>query len=257
MIEKGAIIHPTCQIAESAEIAQGAFIGEHCVIGENVKVGYNAVIQSHTTVGEGTVICPNAHIGGDPQDYSFGGEDTKLIIGKNCVIREFATIHRATTKEDVWETVVGDNCYIMNYAHIGHDCKVGNNVTMTNCSSLGGHCRVGSNVVFGGYAACHQFARVGTGVMLGGRASVSKDIPPFVMYAGYPSAIEGLNVIGLKRRGAKPEARKELKRALKIYQDLNIKMAEVPAKLAELEQFEEIEIFLDFLQDSKRSFTRR
>jgi len=203
------------------------------------------------------VVCPNAHVGGDPQDYSFGGEDTKLIIGKNCVIREFATIHRASTKEDIWETVVGDNCYIMAYAHIGHDCKLENNITMTSFASLGGHCRIGSFVVMGGYAGCHQFTRVGTGVILGGRASVTKDIPPFVMYAGYPSGIEGLNVIGLKRRGAKPEARLELKRALKIYQDLNIKMADVSAKLAELEQFDEVKVFSDFLQSSKRSFTRR
>ncbi|PLX69212.1 MAG: acyl-ACP--UDP-N-acetylglucosamine O-acyltransferase [Denitrovibrio sp.] len=257
MIHKGAVIHPTCEIADSAEIAPGAYIGEHCVIKENVKVGYNAVIQSHTTVGEGTVVCSNAHIGGDPQDYSFSGEDTKLIIGKNCVIREFATIHRASTKEDVWETVVGDNCFLMAYAHVGHDCKIENNITMTSYASLGGHCRVGSYVVFGGYAACHQFVRVGTGVMLGGRASVTKDIPPFVMYAGTPTAIEGLNSIGLKRRGAKPEVRAEIKRALNIYQDLNIKLADLPDKLAGLQQFDEIKTFIDFLQDSKRSFTRR
>lgn len=257
MIGKNATIHPSCEIADSAEISDGAFIGENCVIKDNVKVGYNAVIQSHTTVGEGTVVCPNAHIGGDPQDYSFGGEDTKLIIGRNCVIREFATIHRASTKEDVWETVVGDNCFIMAYAHVAHDCKLENNITMTSFASLGGHCRVGSYTVFGGYAACHQFVRVGKGVMLGGRVNVTKDIPPFVMYAGIPAQIEGLNSIGLKRRGAKPEARMELKRALKIYQDLNIKLAELPEKLAGLQQYEEVKEFCEFLSDSRRSFTRR
>jgi len=257
MIEKGAIIHPSCVIADSAVIEQGAFIGKNCVIGENVKVGYNAIIQSNTTVGEGSIICANAHIGGDPQDYSFKGEDTKLIIGKNCMVREFATIHRASTKEDVWETVVGDNCFIMAYAHIAHDCKLGNNVTMTSFASFGGHCRVGSFVVCGGYAACHQFCRVGTGAMLGGRVNVSKDIPPFVMAAGIPAEIEGLNTVGLKRRGVKPEARLELKRALKLYNDIHNKIDELPALLGELQQFEEIKIFADFLKDSKRSFTRR
>lgn len=257
MIHKDAIIHPSCEIAESAEIDKGAYLGKNCVIGENVKVGYNAVIESNTTVGEGTVIYPNAHIGGDPQDYSFGGEDTKLIIGKNCMIREFATIHRASTKEDVWETVLGDECFIMAYAHVAHDCKLGRNVTMTSYASFGGHCHVGDYVVAGGYAACHQFVRVGTGVMLGGRVNVSKDIPPFVMAAGIPAEIEGLNVVGMKRRGVKPEVRLELKKAVKILRDLNIQMADVPAKLMELEQYDEIKTFIEFLKDSKRGFTRR
>jgi len=257
MIHKSAYIHPSSEVANSAVIEAGAFIGEKCVIGENVSVGYNAVIQSNTTVGEGSVICANAHIGGDPQDYSFGGEDTKLIIGKNCTIREFATLHRASTKEDVWETVVGDNCFIMAYAHVAHDCKLGSNVTMTSYASFGGHCRVGAFVVAGGYAACHQFVRVGTGAMLGGRVNVSKDIPPFCMAAGIPAEIEGLNTIGLKRRGVKPDARMELKRALRIYQDLNVKMADVHEKLGELEQFDEVKIFREFMNDSKRSFTRR
>jgi len=257
MIAKGAIIDPSCEIAESAEIAHGAFLGKNCVIGENVKIGYNAILESNTTVGEGTVIYPNAHIGGDPQDYSFGGEDTKLIIGKNCMIREFATIHRASTKEDVWETVVGDNCFIMAYAHVAHDCKLGNNVAMTSYASFAGHCRVGDFVIAGGYAACHQFVRVGTGVMLGGRVNVSKDIPPFCLAAGIPAEIEGLNIVGLKRRGVKPETRLELKKAIKILRDLNIKLTDVPERLSELQQFEEIKIFIDFLKDSKRGFTRR
>ena len=258
MIDNAAIVHSSCEVAETAIIERGAFIGKNCVIGDGVKVGYNAIIESNTTVGEGSVICANAHIGGDPQDYSFGGEDTKLIIGKNCVVREFATIHRACTKEDVWETVVGDNCFIMAYAHVAHDCKLENNVTMTSFASFGGHCRVGSFVVAGGYAACHQFCRIGTGAMLGGRVNVSKDIPPFTMAAGIPAVIEGLNVVGLKRRGVKPDARLELKKALKIYGDLNNKLAEVPALLSELEQFDEIKIFKDFIvSDSLRSFTRR
>lgn len=257
MIEKGAVVDPSCEIADSAEISAGAFIGRNCVIGENVKVGRNAIIESNTTVGEGSVICSNAHIGGDPQDYSFGGEDTKLIIGKDCVVREFATIHRASTKEDIWETRVGDNCFIMAYAHVAHDCKLGNNITMTSFASFGGHCHVGDFAVVGGYAACHQFVRVGTGVMLGGRANITKDIPPFVMAAGIPAQLEGLNTVGLKRRGVKPDARLELKKAVKILSDLNVKLAEVPDRLSELEQFEEVRIFIDFLKDSKRGFTRR
>ena len=121
MIDKTAVIHP------SAQIADDAIIGPYVVIGENVKIGMNAIVECHTEIGDGTILAPNAHIGGAPQDYSFKNEDTKLIIGKNCVIREFAPIHRATTKED-WKTEIGDNCLIMALSHIGHDCKFGNNV---------------------------------------------------------------------------------------------------------------------------------
>lgn len=256
MINKDAYIHPTAQIHESAEIEKGAYIGKHCIIGENVTVGYNAVVEAHTTVGEGTRVFANAHIGGEPQDYSFKDEDTKLIIGKNCMIREFATIHRATTKEDVWETRIGDNCFVMAYAHVAHDCKLENNITMTSFTALGGHCRVGAFTVIGGMSAAHQFLRIGTGCMIGGMSALRKDIPPFCMVAGNPAEIEGLNSIGLKRRGVTPEARMELKRALKIYMNLNTKLADVAEALSELQQFDEVKTFIDFIQDSKRSFLR-
>jgi len=257
MVENGAIVHPSAVIADSAKIERGAFIGKNCVIGENVSVGYNAVVERDTTVGDGTVISANAHVGGDPQDVSFKGEDTKLIIGKDCVVREFVTLNRATTKEDVWETVIGDNCYFMTYSHVGHDCKVGNNVTLVNCVALAGHTIVGNFVTFAGYSASHQFSRVGDGCMIANRASVIKDIPPFCMAAGPSAKIEGLNTVGLKRRGVKPEVRTELKRALKIYQDMTNKLKDIPELLGELQQFEEIKMFTEFLKDSKRSFSRR
>ncbi|MGE4317692.1 MAG: acyl-ACP--UDP-N-acetylglucosamine O-acyltransferase [Deferribacterales bacterium] len=256
MIHKDAYIHPSAVIADSAEIDKGAYIGKGCVIGENVTVGYNAVIECHTTVGDGTRVFANAHIGGEPQDYSFKGEDTKLIIGKNCMIREFATVHRASTKEDVWETRVGDNCFLMAYSHVGHDCKLENNITMTTFTALGGHCRVGANTVIGGFTGAHQFVRIGTGCMIGGMSGLRKDVPPFCMVAGNPAEIEGLNLVGLKRRGVTPEVRMELKRALKIYMNLTVKLADVTDKLAELKQFDEVKIFIDFIQDSKRSFQR-
>ncbi|TCK62440.1 acyl-ACP--UDP-N-acetylglucosamine O-acyltransferase [Seleniivibrio woodruffii] len=256
MIHKDAIVHPSAQIADSAVIEKGAFIGKNCVIGENVIVGYNAVVERDTVVGDGTRVCMNAHIGGDPQDYSFKGEDTKLIIGKNCLFREFSTVHRASTKEDVWETVVGDNCFIMSYAHVAHDCKLANNVTMTSFSALGGHCRVGSFVNMGGFAAAHQFVRIGSGCMIGGKATLLKDAPPFCMLAGTPAELEGLNSVGLKRRGIGPEVRMELKRALSIYMDLTVKLVDLPEELSFLHPYPEVLEFIDFIKDSKRSFVR-
>lgn len=253
MIDAGAFVHPKSEIHETAEIARNAYIGEGCVIGANVKVGYNAIVECHTTVGEGSEICPNAHIGGAPQDVSYKGEDTKLIIGKKCVVREFATINRASTKED-WKTEIGDNLYMMAYAHVGHDCKLGNGVVLVNAVQLAGHVHVGNFVNFAGLSGAHQFVRIGDMCMIGNRTSILKDMPPFCL-AGEGHLV-GLNMVGLKRRGVKPEARLELKKALKIYMNLHNKLADLPSLFDGLEQYEEIKMFKDFIKDSKRSFLR-
>lgn len=255
MISPLAYVDPSSEVHETAEVERGAYIGKNCKIGAGVKVGVNAVVECHTEVGEGTVLCANAHVGGAPQDTGFKGEDTRLVIGKNCVVREFATIHRATTKEN-WVTTVGDSCYLMTGAHIAHDSVIGNNVIFTNYTATAGHVHVGDFTVFGGYAAVHQFTRIGSGCMLGNRASVTKDLPHFCLFAD--GGIAGLNIIGLRRRGVSADARLELKKAIHIYGDLSNKLEEVPALLKELTQFEEIKMFIDFIEaPSKRGFIRR
>jgi UDP-N-acetylglucosamine acyltransferase len=242
-------------VHETAEIERGAYVGKNCKIGAGVKIGVNAVVEINTEVGENTVICTNAHIGGAPQDTGYKGEDTRLVVGKNCVVREFATIHRATTKEN-WVTVVGDNCYLMTCSHIAHDAVIGRNIIFTNYSCTAGHVHVGDFTVFGGYAAVHQFTRIGAMCMLGNRTSVVKDIPPFCLTSG--DGISGLNIVGLRRRGVSAEARLELKKALHIYGSLKNSFESVPALLHELTQFEEVKMFIDFIEaPSKRGFTRR
>ncbi|MCD8569211.1 MAG: acyl-ACP--UDP-N-acetylglucosamine O-acyltransferase [Geovibrio sp.] len=255
MISPLAYVDPGSEVHETAEIERGAYVGKGCKIGAGVKIGVNAVVEIHTEIGDGTVICANAHVGGAPQDTGFKGEDTKLKIGKNCVIREFATIHRATTKEN-WITLVGDNCYLMTGSHIAHDSVVGNNVIFTNYSCTAGHVRVGDFTVFGGYAAVHQFTRIGSMVMLGNRASVTKDVPHFCLFAD--GGIPGLNIVGLRRRGMSSEARLELKKALHIYGNLSNPWESVPSLLKELNQFDEVKMFIDFIEaPSKRGFSRR
>jgi len=257
MIEKGAFVDPSAEVAETAYIANNAFIGKNCVIGENVKVGFGAVVEKNTTVGEGTELSPNSHVGGPPQDVGYKDEETKLTIGKNCIIREFATINRGTTKQD-WETIVGDNVFMMSYSHIGHDCVVGDDVVLTNYVALAGHCVVGNKVIFAGMSGAHQFTRVGDMCMVGHHAAVIKDLPPYVMYAGTPAAVTGLNVIGLRRNGVTSEGRTELKRALKIYTDVNKRLEVVIKEIENLEMFDEVRNFLNFIKgDSKRSLTRR
>lgn len=255
MISPLAYVDPSSEVHETAEIERGAYVGKGCIIGANVQIGVNAIVEKFTEIGEGTVLCANAHVGGSPQDTGYRGEDTKLKIGKNCVIKEFATVHRATTKEN-WITVMGDNCYMMTCSHIAHDSVVGNNVIMTNYSCTAGHVHVGDFTVFGGYAAVHQFTRIGSAVMLGNRASVTKDVPHFCMFAD--GGIPGLNIIGLRRKNVSSSARLELKKALHIYGNLSNSWDSVPSLLKELEQFDEVKMFIDFIEaPSKRGFTRR
>ncbi len=256
-IHSAAYVDKSAEVAESAEIEAGAYIGKNCKIGENVVIGYQAVVESYTEIGDGTVLSPNAHVGGAPQDVSYRGEDTRLVIGKNCIIREFAPIHRATTKED-WVTKVGDECYIMALSHIGHDCKFGNGVILVGSAMVAGHVHVGDYAVIGGHAGIHQFARIGTMTMVGGFGQVSRDILPYCTCGRLEGGnITGLNLVGLKRRGIKPEVRVELKKALKLFLDKSMRVEQVIPKMKELTQYDEIKTMIDFIVNTKRGVARK
>jgi UDP-N-acetylglucosamine acyltransferase len=252
-------IHPTAmvdtssEIADTAEIGPYAYIGPGCKISDGVKVGIRAIIECNTTIGENTVISPNAHVAGAPQDLGYKGEDTFVEIGKNCVIREFSTIHRATTKENL-VTRIGDNCYIMASAHVAHDCVLGNEVIMASYSALSGHVHVGDYTFISGFVGVHQFARIGTMVMVAGMSRISKDVPSYCTV--FSNSLEGLNVVGLRRRGVKAEARAELKKALAILQDKSCTFEEAKEKMKELEEYPEVLNFRDFLENSKRGIIR-
>ncbi|MBQ3033432.1 MAG: acyl-ACP--UDP-N-acetylglucosamine O-acyltransferase [Deferribacterales bacterium] len=253
-----AHIDKTAEISDSAEIAAGAYIGKHCKIGANVVVGYNAVVECYTEIGDGTVLSPNAHVGGAPQDTSYKGEDTRLIIGKNCIIREFAPIHRATTKEDEWCTVIGDECDIMALSHVAHDCKLGKGIILVGGALLAGHVRVGDYAVIGANSGVHQFARIGTMAMLGAFSQLSLDMLPYCMCGREDGGnIEGLNVVGLRRRGVKPEVRSEIKKALKIFLNKSLLLKEAVAEIEKLEQYPEIQEILNFIGSTKRGIIRR
>ena len=252
-------IHPTAIVDRSSEIASGAdigpyaYIGPGCFIADGVKVGVRAIIECNTKVGENTVISPNAHIAGPPQDISYKGEDTRVEIGKNCIIREFSTVHRASAKED-WVTVIGNACFIMASAHIAHDCRLADNVTVAAFSALSGHVHVGAYTFISGLCGVHQFVRIGSGVMVSGLSRVSKDVPSFCIVLN--DKLEGLNTVGLKRRGVSAAVRAELKKALSVFQDKSLLVSEAREKLKELEQFPEIIEFRNSLENSKRGITR-
>jgi UDP-N-acetylglucosamine acyltransferase len=198
-------IHPTAIVADGAQLGADVTIGPYCVVGPKVRLGDGVALVSHvcvdgiTEVGKGTRIFPFAVIGHPPQDMKYRGEETRLEIGANNVIREHVTMHPGTTGGG-GVTRIGDNCLFMISAHVAHDCQVGNHVVMVNHATLGGHVRVGDFAILGGLSAVHQFVRIGPHAMIGGMSGVEADVIPFGLVMGERARLGGLNVVGLKRR---------------------------------------------------------
>ena len=253
MIHPTAVVDSTVELAPNVEVGALAYIGPHCTLHEGVKVGAKATVECYSEIGAGTVLSPNAHVGGAPQDIAYKNEATKVKIGENCVIREFSTIHRASIKED-WLTEIGDNCYIMASAHVAHDCKVGNNVILAGYSALSGHVQVGDNVFISGLVGIHQFVRIGTGAMISAVSRTGKDVLPYCIVLD--DAIVNLNVIGMRRRGFSAEVRSEIKKAVYIFTDKSLLLSEAKEKMAELVQFPEIVTIREFINNSKRGIIR-
>ena len=215
-------IDPTARVEEGAVIGEGASIGPYCVIGGHVEIGAgctlvaHVTVAGHTRVGANCVISPFAALGGPPQDLSYRGEPTRLEVGSGCVIREGVTMNIGTVKGGGL-TRVGDRGFFMNNSHVGHDCVVGNDVIFATSATLGGHCEIGDFVYIGGLSAVHQFTRIGQQVMVGGVCGVRGDIIPFGLVNGQYAALEGLNLIGMKRRKF---TRERLVKLRSFYQEL-------------------------------------
>lgn len=252
-IHPTAIIHPSAKIHPTVIIGPYTTIGEDVVLNENVQVGSYCNIE-HTIIEKGTKIFDNVCIGTYPQDIKYKKEKTKVIIGKNCIIREFVTIHRGSSTKF---TSVGDNCYLMAYSHIAHDCKVGNDVTMANCATLAGHVIIEDSVNIGGLVAIHQFSKIGKLAMLGGGAMVAKDVPPFVIVVGDRAELRGINIVGLRRKGYSKERIKEIKDTYKKLFRSRLPLSEAIARI-EKENIvsEDVKYMLEFIRNSKRGICR-
>ena len=255
MIDKRAII------SDDAQIGQNVTIGANAVIGENVKIGDNVIIMpnaylEHCEIGDGTLISPFASIGTAPQDLGYKGQPTKSIIGKNCIIKEYATVNRAATEGDA--TIVGDKCMLMTSTHVAHNCVLENEVIMANLATIGGHCHVGFGAFIGGMSVFHQNVRIGEMCIVSGFSAARMDVLPFCKGEGRPPIPHGINSIGLKRRGIPLETRENLKHALKI-----LKSGEYLISVAcdvieqEVPQDEYVKKFVKFIRESKRGITLR
>lgn len=251
MIQPLAYIHPQAKIAENVVIEPFVTIYKDVVIGEGTWIGSNVTIMDGARIGKNCRIFPGAVISGIPQDLKFEGEETLAIIGNNTTIRECVTINRGT--KDKWKTVIGDNCLLMAYTHVAHDCEIGNNCIFSNNTNLAGHIIIGDNVVLAGLVAIHQFCNVGSHAFVTGGSLVRKDIPPYVKVAREPLSYAGINSVGLRRRGFSPEKINEIQ---EIYRVLFVKNNNVTKALdiiqAEFRPTEERDEILDFIRNSNR-----
>lgn len=225
------MIHPTAIVHPKANVARGVDVGPYCIVGENVSIGTGTVLQAHvvlngwTEIGENCQIYPFATVGAASQDRKYHGERAFTKIGNGTVLREYVSIQRATGEDQV--TQVGDECLLLAYTHIAHNCILGNHVTMSNLAQLAGHVEVGDYATIGGQAGVHQFTRIGRYAMIGGASKISKDVPPFFLVEGNPAEPYGLNSVGLRRAGFSIAERNEIKKFYKLLYNpkLNVSQA--------------------------------
>lgn len=215
-------VDPTARLEDGAVLGDDVTVGPYCIVGKDVRLGAGCRLVSHvnvaghTTIGSGTVIYPFASVGTPPQSLSYRGEPTRLEVGENCTIRESVTINTGTVAGGGL-TRIGDRCFLMAYSHVGHDCLVGNDVVFANSATLGGHCEVGDFVWIGGLTAVHQHTRIGAQAMLAGASGIRGDVIPYGFATGQHAALDGLNVVGMRRRKF---TRERLHAVRQFYQNL-------------------------------------
>ena len=254
-------IHPTAIIDSSAILESGVEVGALSYIGPNCRVGAgsrilpHAVLQENVILGENCEVSPGAVLGGKPQDMKFKGEETFVRIGKGSIIRECVTINRSSGAGS--DTLVGEGCMLMAYAHVAHNCIIGNEVILANNVQLGGHVEVGDFAFLGGTGAYHQFVKIGKMAIVSGFSASRQDIPPFSLTHGCPAVVAGINKVGLKRRGFDLAARTRLKKAfhLLFFVDMNYNQA-IETIHAEIEPDEAVNELVAFVQNSSRGIYR-
>ena len=256
------MIHSTAIIEAGAELADDVHVGAYSVIGKHVKIdagsriGPHVVIQGHTSIGKDNKIYQFSSIGEIPQDKKYDNEATQLIIGDRNVIRECCTFNTGTT-QDLGKTILGDDNWIMAYVHLAHDCVVGNNTIFANNATLAGHVTIENDVILGGFTLVHQFCHIGEHAFTGMGAAITKDLLPYMVAAGTPTALSGVNKEGLRRKGFDDEARYRINDAHKIIYrkklTLNDALKEVADKYG---NYPDVMLMVDFCSKSKRGILR-
>lgn len=259
-IHPSAVVDPKAELDSSVEVGPYAVIEKGVCIDADTRILPHAVISGPTRIGKRNLIGSFATVGGAPQDLSYKGEPTELIIGDDNQIREYASIHRGTPHGE-GKTIIGNSNLLMAYTHIAHDCRLGNNVILANVATLAGHVEVGDRASIGGLVAIHQFCRIGALSYVGGLSGIGLDVPPYVILAGTRNRtrISGINKIGLKRNGFSRETINRLEEAFKIiFRSPNLLLKDaLEMARNEVESCPEVDSLITFFESSKRGVVKR
>jgi UDP-N-acetylglucosamine acyltransferase len=255
------MIHPTALVSPEARLGTDVRVGAYAIVEAGAEIGDGCRLHEHTIVCGGSFLGANvtvhafAVVGGPPQDLQFPVDAPSSVrVGARTVLREGVTLNRSTKPGGF--TVVGEDCFLMAYSHVAHDCLLGEHVILANCALLAGHCQVGAHAFLGGGAAVHQFTRIGEGVMIGGVSPISLDIPPYLLVADR-NRISGLNTVGLRRRGATSDTIAELKGAFhRVYRTGNPREHAAAMLASAMVESPEARRFLEFFAAGRRGIAR-
>jgi len=250
-IHATAVISPEARISPSAAVGPYSIIGPGVDIGSGVQIAGHVLVQRDTKIDDDCRIFHGAVLGSDPQDLKYLGETSRLEVGSNTTIREYATLNRGTGVGGV--TRVGSGCLLMAYSHVAHDCVLGDGVILANSVNLAGHVEIGERATVGGLVGIHQFVRIGRHAFVGACSKLAQDIPPFLLVDGNPCKAHGLNVTGLKRAGFERDTIRTLRRAYRLVFGSDI---HIGAALEEIESWpesiSEIVQFVEFIRTTER-----
>ena len=250
-----AYVHPAAKIHPSVVIDPFVTIDQNVEIGEGTRIGSNVTILEGARIGRNCTIFPGAVIGAIPQDLKFRGEETYAVIGDNTTLREYVTVNRGTASKG--RTVVGNNCQIMAYSHIAHDCCVGNNIIISNATQLAGEVIVDDYAIIGGGTLVHQFCHLGSHIMIQGGALINKDVPPYVKAAREPISYAGINSIGLRRRNFSSDTIREIQDIYRYLYLSGLNVSDAVARIeAELPATPERDEIIMFVRNSKRGIIK-
>lgn len=248
-------IHPEAQIGNDVEIGPFVTIDKNVQIGDGTKIMSGATILEGARIGKNVTIFPNAVISAIPQDLKFRGEETTAEIGDGTRVRECVTVNRGTASKG--RTIVGENCLLMAYSHVAHDCVIGNSVILGNATQLAGEVEVDDYAILSGGTLVHQFTRVGCHVMVQGGTKFGKDIPPYVTVGREPVSYAGLNTVGLRRRGFSNEQIRDIQDIYRLVYQSGLNVTHALQRIEqEIHQCEERDIVVDFIKKSQRGIVR-
>lgn len=250
-----AFVHPEAILGENVTVEPFAYIDRNVEIGDGSYIMSKADIRNGSRIGKNCRIFPGAAIGGLPQDLKFKGEDSIAVIGDNTTVRECVTVNRGTVSKG--KTVVGNNCLLMAYAHVAHDCLIGNHIIVGNAVQLAGEVEIYDYAIVSGGALVHQFTRIGEHVMIQGGTRLGKDIPPYVIAGREPVSYSGINLVGLRRSGFSNEKIDEIQEIYRLIYQSGLNFTDAISKIEkDFEKTPEMELIVDFVKKSPRGIVR-